>query len=502
MIELGLQRISSLLAITPLPWKAIHVAGTNGKGSICAYLSGMLEVYNQSEYRRQRNQIELSHGRFTSPHLIDRWDCITVSGRTVEKSLFEAVEKMVLARNRNEVISASEFELMTATAFEIFAHLNLDIAVVEVGMGGRLDATNVIGQPIHDQASPESPRSSAMSQDIKPEVVDKFRPPPLVTAISKIGMDHQAFLGNYLEAIAREKAGIIKPGVPVVYDFSNETTVRNVLEDVAQDAESPVVKWADLTPTGIEWPYDLLPLDELEETDNRNLSRLQTNLRNQPGHISSHVQRNTSVALRSAWTALQRLGRLPLKAEIADVELWSLVRSMAEVPRCTIIPGRQEWVEIGRLTGESQKILLDGAHNAQSAIVLGQYVEQLRMNSGNPHHDSQPMVWILAASDTKDVKEILQPLLKAVDHVFAVEFGPVDSMPWVRPMAASEILSATVDLVPALKDSDRLNNYGTDLLAALKAASKASQEAGCNLVVAGSLYLAGIIHRLLREHSS
>ena len=132
MIELGLARISTLLRHTPQPWKAIHVAGTNGKGSICAYLSAML------------NASGVRCGRFTSPHLIDRWDCITINDETVRESIFKDAESLVLGRNSTEKIGASEFELLTATAFEVFAKEKIEMGVIEVGLGGRLDATNAM----------------------------------------------------------------------------------------------------------------------------------------------------------------------------------------------------------------------------------------------------------------------------------------------------------------------------------------------------------------------
>src|SRR4051812_42901739 len=130
MIELGLGRISRLLRHTPQPWKAIHVSGTNGKGSICAYLSAMLHASG------------VRCGRFTSPHLIDRWDCITIDEQPVRESIFREAEALVMKRNEVEKIEASEFELLTATAFEVFYKEKVEMGVIEVGLGGRLDATN------------------------------------------------------------------------------------------------------------------------------------------------------------------------------------------------------------------------------------------------------------------------------------------------------------------------------------------------------------------------
>src|SRR3954452_20560198 len=126
MIELGLSRISRLVQQSAFTWKAIHVAGTNGKGSITSYVSGLLTAAG------------IRCGQFTSPHLIDRWDCITINEQVVRESLFKRIENQVRQRDRRLGVEASEFELLTATAFEIFNHEQVEIGVVEVGMGGRL----------------------------------------------------------------------------------------------------------------------------------------------------------------------------------------------------------------------------------------------------------------------------------------------------------------------------------------------------------------------------
>ena len=198
MIELGLARISRLVRQTPQSWKAIHVAGTNGKGTICAYLSAMLHASG------------IRCGRFTSPHLIDRWDCISINEHSVRESVFHEAEGLVMKRNQTGGIAASEFELLTATAFEVFAKEKIEMGVIEVGLGGRMDATNVMEQKA-------------------------------VTVISKIGLDHQSFLGNTIEEIAREKAGILRPGVPCVLDRSNPPSVRKVVENYAEEIGTNVI---------------------------------------------------------------------------------------------------------------------------------------------------------------------------------------------------------------------------------------------------------------------
>ncbi|KAK5127559.1 hypothetical protein LTR85_006899 [Meristemomyces frigidus] len=474
MIELGLQRISRLLAKTPLPWRAIHVAGTNGKGSICAYASAMLEVYNNSSYRVQHGQTKLKHARYTSPHLIDRWDCITINQKTVPFRLFDRIEKRVLKRNEQEGIAASEFELLTATAFEIFTHEDVDVGVVEVGMGGRLDATNVIGQPIN----------TALSDETDPAI---FRAPPLVTAISKIGLDHQAFLGNTLEEIAREKAGIIKSNVPVAWDDSNDVAVIRVLGEVA--AANRVVTLDDP-----QMPSQFLRQGGKNSLLAHDFPGPVTKGLPAGGPVPMHQRLNLSVAFRSTWTALQELRRVPEQCDTLKGEdrrsTASLVSGMvlgAAYDTEAKLPGRLQWLDMMPLIGRKEPVLLDGAHNMQSAEALASYVSTHREQS------QQKVTWVLAASNTKDVGEILSPLLRPGDSVFAVEFGPVDGMPWVQALAAEKLVQAAQGVVP---DIDA-QAYGGNVLAALKVASEIA--AGGPMVIAGSLYLVGDVLRLLRD---
>ncbi|EHK97978.1 putative Folylpolyglutamate synthase [Glarea lozoyensis 74030] len=165
-------------------------------------------------------------GRFTSPHLIDRWDCITVDQNPIQESVFRHAEEIVHRRNEEEQIGASEFELLTATAFEVFANEKIEMGVIEVGLGGRLDATNVLSNKA-------------------------------VTVISKIGLDHQSFLGNTIEEIAREKAGVMRPGVPCVVDKTNPPEVRRVIEEYAKEIGTDVV----LGSTDSSFLDDLSPED-------------------------------------------------------------------------------------------------------------------------------------------------------------------------------------------------------------------------------------------------
>ncbi|KAJ5151428.1 uncharacterized protein N7482_010680 [Penicillium canariense] len=404
MIELGLSRVARLLQQTPLTWKAIHIAGTNGKGSISAYLSHLLAAG------------EVRCGRFTSPHLIDRWDCITIGERVVQESLFRQIESQVKQRDQNLGIGASEFELLTATAFEIFNHERVEVGVVEVGMGGRLDATNIL-------------------TDV------------LVSVIAKIGMDHQAFLGSTIEEIALEKGGFSNRACPA----SLTTPMRLPrIQELGLNATF-------VCPDKVE--EQLPPLAQLfQKLD-----------------LEPHQQENMCCAV----TAL----RLALSKIRPHVDAFSLLPHLSDVKW----PGRLESVNLQPLIQRTEPVLLDGAHNPQSAEVLGRYVDRkLRPQSGT-------VTWVVAASSGKDLAGVLCSIIRPGDNVATVEFGPVDGMPWVKPTSAVELASA----VQSLSEIGQVESFEGDLLPAIKWASKVAH--GRPIVIAGSLYLVSDVYRLLRD---
>ncbi|KAK4658013.1 folylpolyglutamate synthase [Podospora pseudocomata] len=407
MIDLGLARIGRLIKHTPQTWKAIHVAGTNGKGSICAYISAML------------NAKGISCARFTSPHLVDRWDCIAINGKPVSESLFLEVERQVKQRDVSENIGASEFELLTATAFEIFNRQKVEYGVVEVGLGGRLDATNTLKQKS-------------------------------VTVISKIGLDHQSFLGNTIEEIALQKAGIIRQGVPCVVDGSNQQSVLQVIEQHAKE-----------TGASLQFPNATAVAEELAKSGET---------------FEPHQIQN----LAAAHLAFR------LACPEHDAPLTSLLPAIKQLKW----PGRLQKMSLENITGRQQDVLLDGAHNTQSAEALSGYVQRHLRSSGNP------ITWALAATQGKDMNGILSLLLQPGDQVVAVRFEPVDGMPWVKAADPKELLDlATQHGV----DQSSVYSAGENVKDAL---IKASEMAGERpVVIAGSLYLVSSVLRLLREKS-
>lgn len=181
-INLGLERISAILELMGNPQKKIkcvHVAGTNGKGSVCAILSTIL---TEAGYKT---------GLFTSPHIFKYTERIQIDGKQIDEDVFaEKIFKIQELSEKNN-IHLTEFEILTAVMFEYFAENNVDFAVIEVGLGGKYDSTNVIENP-------------------------------LCSIITTIDLDHTERLGDTIEKIAEEKAGIIKPNCPVVINASNK----------------------------------------------------------------------------------------------------------------------------------------------------------------------------------------------------------------------------------------------------------------------------------------
>ncbi|KAK2764028.1 folylpolyglutamate synthase [Arachnomyces sp. PD_36] len=411
MIELGISRISRLLQQTNLSWRAIHIAGTNGKGSITAYISALLGSGG------------VRCGRFTSPHLIDRWDCITIDEKVVQEPLFRRIEEQVKLRDRTLGIGASEFELLTATAFEIFNHEKVEIGVVEVGLGGRLDATNILKEV-------------------------------LVSVISKIGFDHQSLLGNTIEEIAREKAGILKPKVPCVVDGTNTPEVIRVLQNRAQEVGTDIGT-VDSSTVGSISPA---------------LSQIFGTLDLEP-----HQRANMTCAVAALKKAIPKIR--------PNLDVDNLLPLISTVQW----PGRLQRINIHPLIERKEDILLDGAHNGQSAEVLSSYVERrLRPSGGN-------VTWVIAASRGKDLGELFHSLIKSGDNVATVRFGEVDGMPWVKSAKTSD-LKAAIELIPGIGE---VAHFKKDILGGLRWASQISS--GRPLVVAGSLYLVSDVLRLLRE---
>ncbi|MEO5493964.1 MAG: bifunctional folylpolyglutamate synthase/dihydrofolate synthase [Sphingomonas sp.] len=300
---LGLERITELLARigdphTRLP-PVLHVAGTNGKGSTCAFLRAAIEAAGYTAHV------------YSSPHLVRFNERIRLAGRLIEDATLAPLLAEVLDAGGD--IGASFFEVTTAAAFLAFSRTPADACIVEVGLGGRLDATNVIADPI-------------------------------VTGIAQLGVDHERFLGSDPEGIAAEKAGIAKPHVALVtmrYPARNEARIASV----ARAAGAPVAA------EGGHWFWSA---NESYVTYRDAAGRVTTPL---PSLAGPHQQANLALAI--AMLRHQRALTIPPEAYVtaAKQAAWpARLQRLGPGPLTAKLPGRT--------------VLVDGGHNADAAHAI------------------------------------------------------------------------------------------------------------------------------------
>ncbi|MEH1870494.1 bifunctional folylpolyglutamate synthase/dihydrofolate synthase [Nostoc sp.] len=304
-VHLGLDRILNLLANLGNPHHqvpVIHVAGTNGKGSVCAYLSSVL---TEAGYRT---------GRYTSPHLVDWTERICLNEQPISSEELSQLFQQVQAVIRPEEESATQFEVITAAAWLYFAQQEVDVAVVEVGLGGRLDATNVCLEP-------------------------------LVTIITSISREHWQQLGPTIADIAREKAGILKRGCAVVVG-ALPPEAEKVVRSRALELQCPIFTPQRARQIATGWA-------EYETIQNSKLIKY-------PLPLAGQIQLANSALAIAALEILQQAGWQISEEAISN--------GMAK----TKWPGRMQWT-----TWNNHKLLLDGAHNTAAAQVLRQYVDSL-----------------------------------------------------------------------------------------------------------------------------
>lgn len=399
--KLGLDRIATLLDALGRPHQQgrfVHVAGTNGKGSTCAMIESGLRASG------------LRTGLFTSPHLVEPTERIRINGEPVSPEQFAAVfERVHQTAERMQAEGAldahpSYFETVTAMAFLTFADQDVDIAVIEVGLGGRLDATNVIT--------------------------------PELTVITPVDFDHQEFLGDTLEEIAGEKAGILKPGVPAVF-APQRPEAAGVLMSRASELGVPVT---DVSRIGAEFPH----------VTARGCSLGVRGVRIDCPLAGMHQMRNA----RTAVVALQELG-VPAEA---------IQKGIAG----TVWPGRLEMVS------EQPAILLDGAHNPAGVEALCAHLRVF--------YNMQRIWLVFGMMGDKPADQMLGPLAKLAHEVILTRPNsprsrePEDLHKVVRRHARAE-------LIP-------------DVAAALTYAQhRASPED--LILITGSLYLVGEARALL-----
>jgi dihydrofolate synthase/folylpolyglutamate synthase len=349
-IKLGLENISRLCAALDHPersFTSLHVAGTNGKGSVTAMVHAALVAGG------------IRAARYVSPHLVDLAERFVIGTEPVAAADLERAAHDVLdCAERLRVagdlpVHPTFFEATTAMAFELFRRARVEVAVVEVGLGGRFDSTNIV--------------------------------PASAGAITTIGFDHQDLLGDTLEEIAFEKAGIIKPGMPVVIGAMPDRA-RQVVAAVASDRRAALIDAA--APTRFESDmYEGRAVLSVETPDDQ-YGPVTLGLR------GGHQIDNALVAVRLLETA-RRYARLHLPR--AAIE-----RGLADVSW----PGRLELI---RMPGDA-RVLLDAAHNTDGARALAAYLERW--------HPERPALVIGTMRD-KDVAGIVEALLPVVSSVVA-----------------------------------------------------------------------------------
>ena len=303
----GLERMVELLALRGNPHlklKVIHVGGTNGKGSTIAFLKNMLE------------KLGLRVGVFSSPYLIHYTDQISINGESIPEARLEALMadyQSLLEREKGLALQGTtEFEIITAIAYDYFASEQVDVAIMEVGMGGLLDSTNVCQ--------------------------------PILTGITTIGLDHVALLGDTLEAIAEQKAGIIKQGIPLVTGRIAPEALA-VIDRIAEGKDAS--RFAYGTDYQVSHQKSVATGEVFDYTSVVRQGRFQTGL------LGLHQIENAGMAIALLDTFCQEDGR-----ELASNDL--LAQALEE----TSWPGRLEIVSRDPL------MILDGAHNPHAIKAL------------------------------------------------------------------------------------------------------------------------------------
>jgi dihydrofolate synthase/folylpolyglutamate synthase len=410
---LGLERITKLLERLGDPHRALppvfHVAGTNGKGSTCAFLRAGLEADGKTVHV------------FTSPHLVRFNERIRVAGQLIDDASLASYLERVLDIAGG--VNASFFEVTTAAAFLAFAERDADACIIEVGLGGRLDATNVIADPV-------------------------------VCGIAQLGIDHQAFLGDTLEQIAAEKAGIAKRGAPLVTQRYPDAIAR-VMRDAATRAGTQWIAQGD--------GWDVASYrDRLHYRDAA--GRIDTPL---PRLAGAHQVLNAGLA----FAMLRHQQAVPVsEAALTAAPLWAHW------------PARLQRLERGPLLDalpQGATAWLDGGHNAGAGAAIGAYFTDERLAGGKLHL----IVGMLA---NKDVDSFLAPLAGKVAHIHALPVPGHDHHPPARFAA----IAARWGIGCTPQDGPN---------AAIRAVAAQAAQAGDDtprLLIGGSLYLAGEILRL------
>jgi dihydrofolate synthase/folylpolyglutamate synthase len=411
-IKPGLERTEALLEKLGSPHRklsTIHIAGTNGKGSVVATCEALLRARG------------LVVGRYTSPHLVDFRERVTVNGKPMfEEEVLEFLQRWIPTA---EQMGATFFEVTTALAFDWLAKREVDIAVIETGLGGRLDSTNVLT--------------------------------PRVATVTSIGLDHTDLLGNTLEAIAKEKAGIFKSGVPAVIG-EPEPAIRELLAKFAQEAggkpvvvldESYAIGDIAVTASGTSFTLG----QRAGAPGKSSAPGSSPGGGNDPQQITTpligaHQARNTATAI--ATVAAVGKEYLPRPGELS--------KALAAV----FLPGRFQ---------RHGKFIFDVAHNPDGARTIAETLRAV-----NP---TAPRTALVAILSDKDWQGIIRELAPAVDRFV---FTNAPSAPAERRWDPAKALTFA-----------KAQGFAAELEPDMDAALTLAQKDSGTVLVAGSFHTVG-----------
>ena len=405
-IKLGLDTMTALVGRLGMPqsrYRSVHIAGTNGKGSTAAMTAAM---FHAAGYRV---------GSYTSPHLVEFRERIRVDGRMIPESDIARLTELVKNVSASD-LSPTFFEFTTAIAFQYFAESQVDLAVLEVGLGGRFDATNVVL--------------------------------PLACAITTIALDHQQYLGSTLASVAFEKAGIIKPNVPVIIGrLPGEA--RASIERIAVERNAPYFcldrdfQIEGKTPAHFSYSGFGVRYDDLSCP-----------------LMGAHQLQNCGCALSLIETA--RRDRLAVGES-------AIRKGLREV----------QWEGRLEIVGRSPLILLDGAHNPAAASALADYLRAFRLS-----HPRSRVILVLAMMRDKDHGAFVEPFKGLVDDVV------VTKAELKRSATIEELLPLIVGTWPLARTDERVSG-------ALAEARRMARPEDL-ICVTGSLMLVGEVKASLR----
>ncbi len=420
--DLSLDRISKLLDRLGNPQSrmppVIHVAGTNGKGSCAALCRALLEAAGHSVHVH------------TSPHLVNWHERYRIGsadgpGALVEDAVLADAIRRVADANGGQQITV--FEILTAVMFLLFSEYPADAAIVEVGLGGRFDATNVIGSPA-------------------------------VSVIMPIGLDHQAYLGDRIELIAMEKAGIMKPGCPVVIGYQDNDVAREVLIDAADRVGAPASVY------GQDF-YAYQEHGRLVFQSDSGLMDLPL-----PRLAGRHQITNAATALAAVAATGFEVSQETAERAMSAVSWPGRMQRLSEGPLPALLP-------------DSSEIWLDGGHNPHAAAMIAETL------AGMYDLTERPLFLITGMINTKDPRGYFRAFEGMARHCFTVPVTGSDA--GVDPHALAE------DAIAAGLTAQPMQSVGQVLRLLGEGWNKL--EPPPRVMIGGSLYLVG---EVLRENGT